>query len=105
MSDLTYELADTVEHLSVWLDAGIDAARLLERFDLSAGDLARLTSTDGCSPSSGCSCCCPEIPQIVGTRQAPATGRHNGCLPCCDPMAVNPRRNERFRAACSCRHA
>ena len=38
MSDLTYESADTVEHLSVWLDAGIDAARLLERFDLSAGD-------------------------------------------------------------------
>lgn len=43
VSDLTYELADTVEHLSVWLDAGIDAARLLERFDLSAGDRARLT--------------------------------------------------------------
>jgi Ser/Thr protein kinase RdoA (MazF antagonist) len=42
-SDLTFEVADTVEHLSVWLDAGIDADDLVARFDLARSGRARLT--------------------------------------------------------------
>jgi len=36
------ELADFVEHLSVWAGAGIDAEAFLGRFDLSAGERRRV---------------------------------------------------------------
>jgi hypothetical protein len=42
VSDLAYEIADTVEHLSVWSDSGIAAADLLDRFALSPADQSRV---------------------------------------------------------------
>jgi hypothetical protein len=42
VSDLAYEIADTVEHLSVWSDSSIGAADLLDRFALSAADQSRV---------------------------------------------------------------
>ena len=40
--DRAWELADFVEHLSVWAGAGIDAEAFLGRFDLSAGERRRV---------------------------------------------------------------
>ena len=42
VSDLAYEIADTVEHLSVWSDSGIAADDLLDRFALSPADQSRV---------------------------------------------------------------
>ena len=42
VSDLAYEIADTVEHLSVWSDSGIAADALLDRFALSPADQSRV---------------------------------------------------------------
>jgi len=41
-SDRAFELAILVEHLSAWLDAGLDAARLLGSFELTAAERERL---------------------------------------------------------------
>ncbi len=42
VSDVAYEVADLVEHVSVWSDAAIDSDALLGRFDLSAVAGARV---------------------------------------------------------------
>jgi Ser/Thr protein kinase RdoA (MazF antagonist) len=42
VSDLAYEIADTVEHLSVWSDASIDADDLLDRFALLTPEQSRV---------------------------------------------------------------
>jgi Ser/Thr protein kinase RdoA (MazF antagonist) len=41
-SDRAFELAILVEHLSAWLDAGLDAPRLLDSFELTAAERERL---------------------------------------------------------------
>ncbi len=43
VSDLPFELADLAEHLSTWLDDGVDVDHLLDRFTLTAQEGARLT--------------------------------------------------------------
>jgi hypothetical protein len=42
VSDLAYEVADTVEHLSVWSDAGIEADDLLGRLALTSSEQSRV---------------------------------------------------------------
>jgi thiamine kinase-like enzyme len=39
--DQATELADFVEHVTVWAHAGIDAAAFLDRFDLDPGERRR----------------------------------------------------------------
>jgi len=41
-SDRAFELASLTEHLSVWHDHGIDAGTVLDRFDLTAVESARI---------------------------------------------------------------
>jgi hypothetical protein len=41
-SDRAFELASLTEHLSVWHDAGLDARTVLDRFDLTAAESARI---------------------------------------------------------------
>jgi aminoglycoside phosphotransferase len=41
-SDRAFELAALVEHVSVWHDAGVEAAQLLDRFDLDTEQSARV---------------------------------------------------------------
>lgn len=41
-SDRAFELAVLVEHLSAWLEAGLDEAQFLGAFDLARGEQARL---------------------------------------------------------------
>jgi Ser/Thr protein kinase RdoA (MazF antagonist) len=41
-SDRAFELAILAEHLSAWLDAGLDAARILGSFELTAAERERL---------------------------------------------------------------
>jgi hypothetical protein len=41
-SDRAYELAEVVEHISVWVDDGLDASALLSRFELTSAETARL---------------------------------------------------------------
>jgi hypothetical protein len=41
-SDRVYELAEVVEHVSVWVDDALDAPALLSRFNLTAADRTRL---------------------------------------------------------------
>ncbi|MFB9837632.1 phosphotransferase family protein, partial [Actinoallomurus acaciae] len=42
LSDRAYELAEVVEHISVWVDDGLDAPALLSRFELTPAETARL---------------------------------------------------------------
>lgn len=42
LSDRAYELAEVVEHISVWVDDGLDAPALLSRFELTSAETARL---------------------------------------------------------------
>ncbi|GLY90204.1 phosphotransferase [Actinoallomurus iriomotensis] len=42
LSDRAYELAEVVEHISVWVDDGLDAPAFLSRFELTPAETARL---------------------------------------------------------------
>ena len=42
LSDRAFELADLVEHLSVWSDSGVDGDVFVRAFELSAGERSRL---------------------------------------------------------------
>jgi Phosphotransferase enzyme family len=41
-SDRTFELADITEHLSMWVDHPVDIPSLLEQFELTSAEVARL---------------------------------------------------------------
>jgi Phosphotransferase enzyme family len=45
VSDRALELADLVEHVSVWRDSGLDTDRFTEGFDLSPAERARLADS------------------------------------------------------------
>jgi thiamine kinase-like enzyme len=42
LSDRAFELADAVEHLSTWIDSGLDGDKFLRAFDLSRAERSRL---------------------------------------------------------------
>ena len=52
MSDPVYEVADLLEHVSVWLRGIVRPEDLVARLDLT--ERLRMLPAGGCSPRSGC---------------------------------------------------